>query len=330
MSKGFTVVYSSDNRGVNPLGVAVYSLLDHAEDATVYKVYILSIGISEQNKARIQGLATGRFARHSISFVEVAGLEALKGLPTTGRWPLATWARIFIPDLIPQENGVILYCDIDTLVCRDLGELFRTPLNGKAIGVVLEHVSHEGSHFNERLGIPLECPGYFNAGVMLMDLDLFRQQNLVQHVMQYASAHQDRLTCLDQDALNGALCDNLQTIHHRWNWHDGLTRLILRRRPNARLSRGASLPVSVDAALHPGILHYQGANKPWHYNHRMERKRYEEAIRQSGFGELPLPGKTFRKWLKLNFYIPVYWLTWKKIRHLDQLYQRMREQRPAD
>ncbi len=321
VTKFLTVVFSSDNRGVEPLGVALFSLLECAAASIAYKVYILSNGITEANQRRLQAVAAG--TRHSVFMVDVSNLPALLDLPSTERWPVSTWARIFIPDLLPQESGVVLYCDIDLLICRDLTELFATPLNGKAIGVVLEHVSHEGSHFNERLGIPQECPGYFNAGVMLMDLDVFRQQDLVQEIMQYAVANHDKLTCLDQDALNGALCRNLQTIHHKWNWHDGLTRLILKRTRKTRLSRGATLQDSVEAALRPGILHYQGPNKPWRYNHRMERQRYEAVMRRSGFGEFPLPGKTFRKWLKAFLYTPVYWLTWQKIRRLDRHYREL-------
>lgn len=329
----YSVVYASDDRGVMPLGVAIYSLLAHAADETIYKVYILSKGISDENQRRISMLLQGKHARHVIAFVDVSNLAAMRDLPTTEKWPIAAWSRVFIPDLLPDEQGVILYCDIDTLVCRDLGALFRTPLNGKAIGVVLEHVSHAHSHFNQRLDIPMACPGYFNSGVMLMDLDVFRQQNLVEHIVQYAETHRDQLTCPDQDALNGALCHNLQPIHHKWNWHDGLTRLLLKRTLKTKLSRGASLEDSVEAALRPGILHYQGPNKPWRYNYRIERKRYEDAIRGSGFGEYPLPGKTCSKQLKSILHAPVYWLTWAKIRRFDLHFRRLhhaaRKQQPS-
>lgn len=319
-----SVVYASDDRGVLPLGVSVYSLLAHASRETTYKVHILSNGISGENQYRLSNLATGREARHSIIFIDIREQTKTWAIPTTGTWPITAWARILIPDLLPAENGVILYCDIDTLVCRDLEELYNTPLNGKALGAVLEHVSHENSHFNERLEIPMECPGYFNSGVMLMDLNIFRHQNLVEHILQYAVAHRDKLIWPDQDALNGALCCNFQPIHHKWNWHDGLTRLLLKRNLKTKLSRGATLEVSVEAALRPGILHYQGPNKPWRYNHRIERKRYEEAIRQSGFGEYPLPGKTLGKWFKSTIYIPIYYLTWVKIRRFDRHFRRTR------
>jgi lipopolysaccharide biosynthesis glycosyltransferase len=321
----FAVVFSSDDRGVQPLGVALFSLLDTAATGTSYMVYILSNGISTANQARLVALAQGERARHSVSFIDVSDLGALKELPSKERWPASTWARIFVPDLLLAETGIVLYCDIDLLICRDLTELFRTPLHGKAIGAVLEHRSHEGSHFNERLEIPMSCPGYFNSGVMLMDMQVFREQSLVKRIVDYAVAHRDKLTAPDQDALNGALCDNLQTIHHKWNWHDGLTRLLLKRSVRAKFSRGASIEDSVEAALHPGILHYQGPNKPWRYSYRLERQRYEDAMARSGFGIYPLPGKTQRKLLKRICYAPVYALTWARIRRLERYFRQRRQ-----
>lgn len=321
----YTVVYASDERGVNPLGVAIYSLVSRASETTAYKVYVLSNGLTDKSISRLENIATGMNSRHRIVFIDVSELANRCRLPVKERWPVTAWTRIFIPDLLPQDERLVLYCDIDTLVCRDLAELFQTPLQGKAIGAVLEHVSSQGSHFNERLGMPLDCPGYFNSGVMLLDLDVFRRQNLIDEILHYAEEYGDRLTCPDQDALNGALCHNVQPIHHRWNWHDGLTRLILKRSIKSAMSRGATLEDSVESALRPGILHYQGPNKPWRYNHRIERKRYEDAMIESGFGEYPLPGRTPTKVFKYLIHVPIYWLTWKKIRKLDAHYRKAKQ-----
>lgn len=319
------VVYASDNRGTLQLGVAIYSLFSTAKENTAYKVYVLSLGISDVNRDRIGKLATETYARHSVVFLEVSESIASFGLPETEKWPVATWSRIFIPDFLAGESGRVLYCDIDTLVCQDTQELFRVDLKGKAAGVVLEHPSHKNSHFNERLDIPLVCPGYFNAGVMLMDIDVFREKKLVARILDFAETHRDRLTCLDQDALNGALCDEVEPMHHKWNWHDGLTRLLLKQRSSLGMLRGATLEVAVEAALSPGILHYQGSNKPWRYNYRIERGRYKEALVKSGFGESRLPGWSLPKWLKSVAYAPIYWLTWLKIKHLHSKFQAKRK-----
>lgn len=110
--------------------------------------------------------------------------------------------------------------------------------------------------------MPLTCTGYFNSGVLLMNVDVFRERNLVRAVLDYAVTHRDRLTCPDQDALNGALCELIVPLHPRWNWHDGLTRRILKNDPREQFWRGVTPRQAVEAALEPGILHYQGCTSP--------------------------------------------------------------------
>lgn len=115
--------------------------------------------------------------------------------------------------------------------------------------------------------------------------------------------------------MNGALCNRLVRLHPRWNWHDGLTRLIIKRKLTDNLWRGNKAKQSIDAALYPGILHYQGKYKPWRYNWRMEGSRYAECMLRAGLVEkLPLPGWSLAAWIKNRCYKFMYMLTWRKIR----------------
>lgn len=195
----FAVVLASDNRGILPLSVTVFSLLSTAAPETFYKIYILSDGIDGENRNSIERLAAPFECR--LEFIDVSGILEEHDFPHTEQWPVPAWGRVFIPELLKEERGNILYLDIDVLVCRDLTELFRTDMSGKAVGVVFENFSRPGSHFNERLEMPLTCTGYFNSGVLLMNVDVFREKNLVRAVLDYAVSHRDRLTCPDQDAL---------------------------------------------------------------------------------------------------------------------------------
>ena len=275
----FAVVLASDNRGILPLSVTVFSLLNTAGPETFYKIYVLSDGIDGENRASVERLAAPFDCR--LEFIDVSGILEEHDFPHTEQWPVPAWGRVFIPELLKEERGNILYLDIDVLVCRDLTELFRTNMDGKAVGVVFENFSRPGSHFNERLEMPLTCTGYFNSGVLLMNVDVFRERNLVRAVLDYAVTHRDRLTCPDQDALNGALCE-------------------------------------LTVPLHPRILHYQGVHKPWRYNWRYEGERYERVMREAGLLRGPLPGRTLPAVLKKHLYRPVYRMTARKILRLKE------------
>ncbi len=316
-----TVVFASDARGMLPLSVAAWSLLESAAEQTVYDVCIIHDAIPKVEQESLRSRLSRAGTRHKVRFIDIKDvfgkiLKIDEGKWTTANWPRVAWARIAMPEVLLDVERAI-YLDIDVLVCTDLTPLIKTEMGDAALGVVLEHESHEGSHFNVRLGIPPSCLGYFNSGVLLMNLAVFRRDGLVQKVMTYAWNHPDALVCPDQDALNGALCDRLCQLHPRWNWHDGLTREILKRSPKARLWRGNSPKLSVEAALYPGILHYQGPHKPWRYNHRIERARYEKSMLNAGLVEqLPLPGWNFKDCIKRFMYAPLYAITWWKIRCL--------------
>lgn len=310
-----TVVFASDARGMLPLSVAAWSVAEQAAADTVCDICVLSDGIPAAEQEKLHALIRRAGERHRLRFIEIDDVLP-EGLMVMERWPRVAWARVFLPDLLPEVHRAI-YLDIDTLTCTDLRPLAETDMGGAAMGVVLEHESHANSHFNERLDIPQSCLGYFNSGVLLMDLDVFRRDGLVKKVMDFAASHYEVLTCPDQDALNGALCDRLCQLHPRWNWHDGLTRLILKHKATEKLWRGNSPVLSVEAALYPAVLHYQGKHKPWRYNHRIERERYEQSMLRAGLAEkLPLPGFTVGDYLKRLFYAPLYALTWRRIRTL--------------
>lgn len=166
----FAVVLASDNRGILPLSVTVFSLLSTAAPETFYKIYILSDGIDGENRNSVERLAAPFECR--LEFIDVSGILEEHDFPHTEQWPVPAWGRVFIPELLKEERGNILYLDIDVLVCRDLTELFRTDMSGNAVGVVFENFSRPGSHFNERLEMPLTCTGYFNSGVLLMNVDV--------------------------------------------------------------------------------------------------------------------------------------------------------------
>lgn len=311
-----TVVFASNQKGVMPLSVAIWSVVETAAESTSFEICVLSDGIEAESQEKIKSLVEKAGRRHRIRFIDVS-LIIPESVKVNENWPKAAWARVFLPDLLPDVSRVI-YLDIDTMACTDLKELYSTHMGDNALGVVLEHESHERSHFNERLQIPLDCPGYFNSGVLLMNLAVFRRDRLVEKIMTFAETKASILYCPDQDALNGALCNRIQILHPRWNWYGGLTRAIMKEGYFEHARRGCSLKQAVEAALYPGILHYRGKeNKPWHYNYGIYGKHYYKCIQRAGLYEyLPLPGWSIKKCLLKLFSIPVYAYSWLRIKKL--------------
>lgn len=299
-----------------PLSVTLWSLLNSAYNDTIYNVYILSENISDHSKNKITQLASDVSSRHSVTFIEMEEIydkqEQLNEV--CGNWPKSAWARIFIPEIMPTVKRA-LYLDIDMLVCADCSELFTMDMKGAALGAVYERISHD---FNKPFGIPEEYPGYFNSGTLLMDLEVFRKDNIARKLLNFAKEHREHLEYPDQDALNGVLYDSVIRLHPRWNWNDIATRRVLNHNEHCtKLIRGATLKEVVEASYYPGIVHFCGRFKPWKYNYHIMRDRYEEALRKSKVEGYNLnEGRTLKLAIRRLTNIPMYALVWRKVRKL--------------
>ena len=98
--------------------------------------------------------------------------ERYKGLNTKGvtKWSTAMYYRLRLPDLLPNEKK-ILYLDCDTLIYKDLTELYNYNINGKYFTGMLEPRN--------------EIKNYINTGVMLFNLEELRLGNIIKKIEEY-------------------------------------------------------------------------------------------------------------------------------------------------
>jgi len=180
--------------------------------------------------------------------------------------------RLFIPEFIPAHVSRVLYLDTDTMVCRNLAPLFNEDLHGCTVGAV-EDLDVQASC--ERLGIP-RSKGYFNSGVLLMDLPLWAQHNITAHVQKYLITHRNHSSkCKypDQDALNTVLQETRHSLPLAWNAY-----ACYRWFPPHELS-----PAQRAAITDPGIIHFTGPEKPWLANYSPPyRKQYQHYAQLAG------------------------------------------------
>lgn len=316
----YAVAFASNENGVAPLSLSMWSLLKNAGPETAYDIRILSEGICEESQRHLHSIVSGFRTHHKLSFIDMENVYKNAPLQEKhcGAWPYSTWARIFTPTLMPDVD-LLLYLDIDILVCDDCKKIFQYDMKDKAMAVVYEAESSPHAPYKNRVHIPLEYPGYFNSGVLLMNLDYFRKENVAEKVLTYANEHADKLEYPDQDALNGVLYNQVVRLHPRWNWNDLGTRRLMHRKANStKLIRAATVKEAVESSLFPGIVHFCGLYKPWKYNnHHIMAYLYEKAVHESGLPGFNLnDGKTFKLWLRRMSHKLLYQYTWMKVRKL--------------
>jgi lipopolysaccharide biosynthesis glycosyltransferase len=222
----------------------------------------------------------------------LVGDERLAGLPTRGFTRKATWYRVFLPELRPDVDRA-LYLDADLLVLDDLRELWGTDLAGAYLGAVTN--VFERHYLGRPAELGLAGPEvYFNAGVLLLDLDRLRADGCSRALIEYGVANRDRLLWRDQDALNVVLGHRRAPLHPRWNCMNAVLSF-----PWADEVFGAE--AVAEARRRPAIRHFEGpdANKPWHVLcDAASRALYLQHRRATPWPRLRLQGRTPRNLLR--------------------------------
>ena len=165
-------------------------------------------------------------------------------------------------------------------------------MHDKAIAAVPDSYNNKIEHYN-RLHYP-QPMGYFNAGVLLINLDYWRTNNVSDAFCQYASANPNSLYCHDQDILNYVFRDCKIVLPLRYNmlneyWFDIRHSIVSWEFDNQMLY----------GQQHPAIIHYTGLPKPWFSNCRHPMKREFERYRAMS----PWRDVKERKWGDIKHFI---------------------------
>ncbi len=122
-----------------------------------------------------------------------------------------TYYRILGLKLLPESVERILYLDVDMVIKGSLMPLYHTDLTGKAFAVC-EDIFGKINGFHEankrRLSIPPQY-SYFNAGVMLFNLALLREEQAADRMLENIYRDYERYEYNDQDVMNEMYFDRL-------------------------------------------------------------------------------------------------------------------------
>ena len=264
-----------------PHAAAMLHSLVAANPASDIRAHVLhSPDLSAAVIDRLRGMVAALGA--AIDFHEIAEREA-RGLPAMGRIAAMTWYRLMLPDLLPSTQRV-LYLDCDLLVVDSITPLWELDLDGFSVAAVTNVFPDDLSHRPGELGMGER--DYFNAGVLLLNLDDWRANGWSERIVSLARSQ--RLAFGDQDALNIVLRTSRLALHPRWNCQNSI---LYFHRANDLLGPAAA----AEARAHPAIVHFEGPAfaKPWHYlSTHPYRAMYFEHRAHTPWPEVPLEGKT--------------------------------------
>ena len=144
--------------------------------------------------------------------------------------------RYFVADFVKEDKA--LYLDCDLVVTKNLDDLFATDLQDYPLAAVRD--------FGGRVYFGQEI---FNAGVLLINNVLWKQEQMTQRLIDLTNEWHDKVDQADQSILN-------MLFKNKWLEldFDNNHIVIHERFANYRFPNGQE---------YPGIIHYLSERKPW-------------------------------------------------------------------
>ena len=230
-----TIVSAADEGFAAHFAAMLHSAWTHHPSA---EFCLLDCGLKPRTLADLREFANNRGIRLNIISIDPT---VFRDLPSK-HLSTAANARLLIPDLFPNSVERALYLDADCVVVGDLLALWHFDMGKVAIAAVRDPT---GARMERENGLSLDEESYVNSGVMLMNLMVWRHEELAAAAMAFAKKHNP--LWIDQSAINVTCAGKIAYLPEQWNFQ--LHKL---RRP--------------EQWLEPSIIHYVGAKKPWIYS----------------------------------------------------------------
>jgi lipopolysaccharide biosynthesis glycosyltransferase len=158
----------------------------------------------------------------------------------------ATYYRLFIDNYISNNTKTIFYIDADIIFLKNSISLFKKcseKLNNSNFVIAARTEKYFSDDQNEvfsRLNINQK---YFNAGVLIINLKLWREQNIQEKLIQEMKKIENLIIHWDQDVMNSFFNGDYQELNNNLNFDSS---------DFNELNNNVKL------------LHYIGSNKPWY------------------------------------------------------------------
>lgn len=218
-----------------------------------HTIHLLTGGLSTKNREIIEQFVYSFQGQFRYYIIDSSFLISCP-IKETDHLTIATYYRLFIAEILPNDLSKVLYLDCDMIINRSIQKLWETDICNYAIAAV-EEMGASAVDVYERLGYDKQY-GYFNAGVLLINLEFWRKHQMTQCFCNYIDKNAMKIRAHDQDVLNALFHDKCLLVSCKWNVEEAFYHyhIIKRNKLNSQLRVALRFPC---------ILHYTWKPKPW-------------------------------------------------------------------
>lgn len=213
------ILFSTNSGYAMPMTVSITSIFENNKKANEGKsvnaedrditVHVFFSDLTDDQKERLSALADQYGQK--INLVHIAD-HYFADTPAL-RWSKETYYRLLICDILPADINRIIYLDCDIVVNKDIRELYDMNMEGQSLAMYPEHQSAEA--FSKRLG--LKSQKYFQAGVILFDMEKVRPILSYSSSLKTLEAIGEKLVAVDQDVVNLMFDGKIASLPKKFN-----------------------------------------------------------------------------------------------------------------
>ncbi|WP_018479270.1 glycosyltransferase family 8 protein [Pontibacter roseus] len=229
--------------GMLGLGGTLSSPIRNCSNQSQLKMWFLCADMGDGEKSQIALLLRAEGYTGEHTFIDFNQKHHFGSFPSLhGDW--TAYGRLLLGDLVPEDQ--ILYLDSDLLVEVDVLEIANFDFTGHVLAAVgggtFEYSLGQDFYINT-IGIP-PTAAYFNSGVLLLNLAVWRQQGTRDLCFDLAKQYLTVLPSHDESLLNMVCAGNFAKLPASFNcqWEAA--------HPKPRVAEKM-------------ILHFIGSPKPW-------------------------------------------------------------------
>ena len=259
------IVFAINNSYVKQLLTTINSILYCSNPNDNYNFFVMHLDIDANNQ-KISRSYVNSLKNATIEFINMsdivcnANLEKFMSRRENYTYiSPETYFRFYIPGLFKQYEK-ILYLDADLIVLKDVSLLYKENIDDYYCAAVKDSfmmtcIRNQKNNTSQYPNLSylqyfitvlgMKDYNYFNAGVLLFNLDKIRKDNIEQKLWSFAK-EKSPLEFQDQDILNAVLEGNVKYVDPKWNCLKGF------------------------GELNPYIYHFVGPEKPWYYDKKFK------------------------------------------------------------
>ena len=216
------IVICIDKNYVMPCGVMLYSICQNNQNVDITFHIVIDESVNPSMQQSLEKILLPKSSKKVHFYCIYDDYSYLPRLDETNPKKYITKAsyyRLFLTEILPKSLDKVLYLDSDIIVRHSLKDLWNTDLGNNFLGVVPDVGEGVIDKYN-RLRYP-PSKGYFNSGVLLINMRKWRDEQIIVKFLEFMQNHSDWIKLHDQDVMNKVFCDDKLILPITYNFQEG-------------------------------------------------------------------------------------------------------------